>query len=111
MEININLMDKERAKEQVAKVQKSIDELLGVIDQQKIALKNSIKSSAQAEKTINEIVDVNTNLMASLRSIANLLAAKKDLWKGDDQMEELLKTLNVAVISDTFTKLRAHKNV
>jgi len=110
MEIKINLNNKEQAKEEVKKIQKAIDDLLGVCNDQKTQLQENVKVINEAEEHIKNLTDTSIGLSDSLKAIHQILGRKKDLFEGDEEIKAIMDTLSTFVLGSGAIKLGVLSN-
>jgi len=110
MKAEINLENKEEAARQVALIQKSIDELLEVIETQKNELLNNVKVMKEAEDHIKTLEKSTIDLTQTIKGIHMILGSRKDKFEGDEEMNELMNHLSVFVMGSGSIKIGVMEN-
>lgn len=110
MEIKLDLNNKEEALKQVKLIQQSIDELVSVCNDQKKQLQQNINTISEAHQHIEKLTETSVGLSDSLKAIHLILGKKQDLFKGDDEMKEIMNTLSTFVLGSGAIKLGVLSN-
>jgi len=103
-------IDENNPQESVKKIQEAFDELVDVINQQKQNLLDNAKVIDDAKEQIENLTKSTIGFSDSLKGIHMTLQSKKDLFKDDMEMNELLTTLSTFVVSSAAVKLGVISN-
>lgn len=110
MQIKIDLDNKEEAARNVKEVQKAINELLEVCNEQKDMLKENADKLQEAHDTLFNVAKARDELTEVLKNVHTLLGSKKDLWKDDVQINELMNVMATFIMSSGTIKHGVTKN-
>lgn len=110
IDLTEGLKSPETAKKVVAQVQASIDDLIIVINRQKQELLSNVETMGEAEAHIIELGKSIEGLTDTIKNIFTVLGSKKDLWKKDNEMDELMNTISVFIMSSSTIKMGAKKD-
>ena len=105
MNVVIDLENKEAAKDQIKLIQGAMDDFVDVINKQSAQLKENVVSIDEAKKQIVNLTAGSVGLADTIKAIHLLLGRKKDLFKDDKQMNELMNELATFVVSSGAIKL------
>ena len=98
------LKDPAKARATIASIQKAIDELVLANKEVIKAAEDANKVAKDYEKQLGTLTQTNLDLADTLKSIHIVLGSKKDLWKDDNEMNELTKELAMFVMSSGAIK-------
>ena len=101
--MEINLENKEE-------LQKAFDDLTDACKKQKAQLKENVDVIEEAKKQIMNLTAGSIGLADTLKAVNSLLSRKKDLFKDDVEMNELLNSLATFVVSAGSIKLGVLSN-
>jgi len=104
MQIEMDLKDETKAREQIKKVQTAIDDLLSVCNDQKMQLIANTEVITESEKHIRMQEGTIKDLTNSIKAIYRVLNAKKDLWKNDKEINEIQESLKIFVLGSGAIK-------
>ena len=107
MKIEIN---QENPQESVGKIQEAFDELVDVINQQKQQLLENVKVIDDASEQIKNLTNSAVDFSDALKGVHMTLQAKKELFKDDEEINELLNTLAKFVVGSSAIKLGVISN-
>lgn len=105
MQVEIDLNNKEKAAEEIKKIQKAIDDLIGVCKSQEQQLKDNVKVINEAEEHINTLQKTAVDLSDALKAVHRILQSKKEMFGTDKEIKELLDMLATFVVSSGAIKL------
>lgn len=93
------MKDPEKAKEAIKEIQTQIDELVGALESQNDLLKTQNKDLETATKLLKKLETDKENYRESLVNISTVLFSKKELWKKDEEMAEMVSALSNFLLS------------
>lgn len=97
--------NKEEAKKVVKQIQDSIDELVLANTELKAQLNYNLEVIKSAEEQITNLTDTSVGLSDALKAVHRILQARKDQFKGDDEMKAVMDSLATFVVSSGAIKL------
>ena len=103
MEIKLDLDNKEEAAKQLVIIQQQFDELLTVMKEQEKQLKENVIA-------MENLTTTSVDLSDTIKNINIVLGSKKDLWAGDEVMNDLMNKLAHFVMSSGAIKLGVISN-
>ena len=108
--INLEIENKEEAKAQLKIIQTAIDDLVNACNEQKKQLEENVKTITDAEELITNLTNTSVGLSDSLKAIHLVLGRKKDMFKGDVEMEAIIDELAKFVLGSGAIKLGVISN-
>lgn len=110
MEIKINFNNKAEAHKQVKLIQKTINDLLEICQDQKKQLLENISVIDESKLQITNLTKSAVDLSDAIKNIQRLLGSKMDLLKGDEELMKLTESLNTFIVSSGAIKLGVISN-
>lgn len=104
MQVEMDLKNEEKAREQIKKVQTAIDDLLLVCNDQKMQLIANTEVITESEKHIKVLDGTIKDLTNSIKAVYRILNAKTDLWKGDKEITAIQESLKIFVLGSGAIK-------
>ena len=98
-------LDLENPEESIKLIQESFDEIVKVNQEYKEELLKKNKIMEEAETVIADLQNSAIDLSDTIKAINMTLINKKNLFKGDEIMEDLLTTISKFMLSSSAIKL------